>query len=171
MLRPLKSIQRIPKLQAVFNGFITSLVNVFPILVIYSLFMLIFSVIGVELFHGKFYFCSDESKMTKEECEGESLYLHLDHAELLPREWSRHDFHFDNVFSAFLSLFTFSTGAGWPDGMWASIETTEKDRGPSPGSRYDFSIYYIVYTIVFPFFFVNVFIAFVILTFQGKSPC
>ena len=63
--------------------------------------------------------------MTKETCVGEMVILHLDHAEVESREWQRHDFHFDNVIDAFLSLFTFSTGAGWPDGMWASIESTQ----------------------------------------------
>ena len=85
-----------------------------------------YSVIGVELFNGKFYFCTDESRMTKETCVGEMVILHLDHAEVESREWQRHDFHFDNVIDAFLSLFTFSTGAGWPDGMWASIESTQE---------------------------------------------
>ena len=81
----------------------------------------------------------------------------------------RHDFHFDDVINAFLSLFTFSTGASWPDGMWNSIATTEPDKGPIYGNRFDYSIFYIVFTIVFPFFFVNVFVAFIILTFQGKE--
>ena len=45
--------------------------------------------------------------MTKETCVGEMVILHLDHAEVESREWQRHDFHFDNVIDAFLSLFTF----------------------------------------------------------------
>ena len=49
------------------------------------------------------------------------------------------------------------------------LNKIKKDYGPKRESRYDFAIYYIVYTIVFPFFFVNVFIAFVILTFQGEG--
>lgn len=53
--------------------------------------------------------------------------------------------------------------------MWAAIETTEKDKGPIAGNRFDFAIYFLVFIIVFPFFFVNVFIAFVILTFQGEG--
>ena len=53
--------------------------------------------------------------------------------------------------------------------MWTSIETTEPDMGPLKENRYDFSLFYIVFTVVFPFFFVNVFIAFVILTFQDEG--
>lgn len=33
-----------------------------------------------------------------------------------PREWKKYDFHYDNVLWAFLTLFTVSTGEGWP--MW-----------------------------------------------------
>lgn len=34
--------------------------------------------------------------------------------ELQPREWTHNDFHFDNVLSAMMSLFTVSTFEGWP---------------------------------------------------------
>ena len=116
--RPLKSVQRLPKLQAVFNGFITSLVNVAPILAIYTLFMLIFAVIGVELFAGKFFFCNDGSKLTENECQGHMVEYdeNLMATDIIEREWSQREFHFDDILNALLSLFVFSTGAGWPDG-------------------------------------------------------
>lgn len=34
--------------------------------------------------------------------------------ELRPRQWMHNDFHFDNVLSAMMSLFTVSTFEGWP---------------------------------------------------------
>lgn len=34
--------------------------------------------------------------------------------ELRPRQWVHNDFHFDNVLSAMMSLFTVSTFEGWP---------------------------------------------------------
>jgi len=46
VLRPLKTINRIPELKAVFDCVINSLKNVFNIMVVYMLFMFIFSVIG-----------------------------------------------------------------------------------------------------------------------------
>ncbi len=30
------------------------------------------------------------------------------------REWKRRDFHYDNIIWALLTLFTVSTGEGWP---------------------------------------------------------
>ena len=43
--------------------------NVFNILIVYLLFLLIFAMVGVQLFNGKFFFCNDESKTTAAECQ------------------------------------------------------------------------------------------------------
>ena len=69
VLRPLKTIKRVPKLKAVFDCVINSLKNVFNILVVYLLFHFIFAVIAVQLFNGKFFFCTDDSKISKETCQ------------------------------------------------------------------------------------------------------
>lgn len=53
VLRPLKTIKRVPKLKAVFDCVVTSLKNVFNILIVYMLFQFIFAVIAVQLFNGK----------------------------------------------------------------------------------------------------------------------
>jgi len=53
--------------------------------------------------------------------------------------------------------------------LWHSIESTYEDRGPQPGYRMEVSIFYIVFFIVFPFFFVNIFVAFIIITFQDEG--
>ena len=69
VLRPLKTIKRVPKLKAVFDCVVNSLKNVFNILIVYILFQFIFAVIAVQLFNGKFFFCTDLSLMTQEECQ------------------------------------------------------------------------------------------------------
>ena len=46
---------------------------------------------------------------------------------------------------------------------------TDKDQGPSPLFRTEMSIFYIVFFIVFPFFFVNIFVALIIITFQEQG--
>lgn len=69
VLRPLKTINRVPKLKAVFDCVINSLKNVFNIIIVYMLFMFIFAVIAVQLFKGRFFYCTDLSKKTKSECQ------------------------------------------------------------------------------------------------------
>jgi hypothetical protein len=43
------------------------------------------------------------------------------------------------------------------------------DHGPIPGNRMGVSMFYIIYFIVFPFFFVNIFVALIIITFQEQG--
>ncbi|XP_051759697.1 voltage-dependent R-type calcium channel subunit alpha-1E isoform X6 [Ctenopharyngodon idella] len=168
VLRPLKTIKRLPKLKAVFDCVVTSLKNVFNILIVYKLFMFIFAVIAVQLFKGKFYYCTDSSKDTENECKG--YYIDYDKDKKKEkREWKRHDFHYDNVIWALLTLFTVSTGEGWPQVLQHSVDVTEEDRGPSQGNRMEMSIFYVIYFVVFPFFFVNIFVALIIITFQEQG--
>lgn len=56
-------------LQAVFDCVVNSLKNVLNILIVYMLFMFIFAVVAVQLFKGKFFFCTDESKEFEKDCK------------------------------------------------------------------------------------------------------
>ncbi|XP_036891194.1 voltage-dependent R-type calcium channel subunit alpha-1E [Sturnira hondurensis] len=169
VLRPLKTIKRLPKLKAVFDCVVTSLKNVFNILIVYKLFMFIFAVIAVQLFKGKFFYCTDSSKDTEKECIGNYVDHEKNKMEVKGREWKRHEFHYDNIIWALLTLFTVSTGEGWPQVLQHSVDVTEEDRGPSRSNRMEMSIFYVVYFVVFPFFFVNIFVALIIITFQEQG--
>ncbi|XP_055360014.1 voltage-dependent R-type calcium channel subunit alpha-1E-like isoform X5 [Betta splendens] len=169
VLRPLKTIKRLPKLKAVFDCVVTSLKNVFNILIVYQLFMFIFAVIAVQLFKGKFFYCTDSSMNTEKECQGFYIDYSRDKKEVKRREWKRHEFHYDNVCWALLTLFTVSTGEGWPQVLQHSTDVTEENMGPSRGNRMEMSIFYVVYFVVFPFFFVNIFVALIIITFQEQG--
>ena len=49
------------------------------------------------------------------------------------------------------------------------MAATLEDLGPKPHHRIEMSIFYVVYFIVFPFFFVNIFVALIIITFQEQG--
>ena len=49
------------------------------------------------------------------------------------------------------------------------MAATFEDQAPIPLFRTEMSIFYIVYFIVFPFFFVNIFVALIIITFQEQG--
>ncbi|KAL1138768.1 hypothetical protein AAG570_008830 [Ranatra chinensis] len=171
VLRPLKTIKRVPKLKAVFDCVVNSLKNVINILIVYILFQFIFAVIAVQLFNGRFFFCNDESKFTKAECKG--FFFVFDEGSDLPRaekrEWKPRCFHYDNVAAAMLTLFAVQTGEGWPQVLQNSMAATYEDMGPIQNFRIEMSIFYIVYFVVFPFFFVNIFVALIIITFQEQG--
>ncbi|RZC43172.1 cacophony A, partial [Asbolus verrucosus] len=171
VLRPLKTIKRVPKLKAVFDCLVNSLKNVVNILIVYILFHFIFAVIGVQLFNGKFRYCNDASKITEAMCRGR--YFVFDEDNDVPRaesrEWTVQSFHYDNVIMAMLTLFAVQTGEGWPQVLQHSMAATYEDQGPIQNYRIEMSIFYIVYFVVFPFFFVNIFVALIIITFQEQG--
>jgi len=171
VLRPLKTIKRVPKLKAVFDCVVTSLKNVFNILIVYMLFQFCFAVIAVQLFNGRFFYCTDDSKLTKEECQGEYLsFLGRNLPPIIaPRLWKSRDFNYDNVGAAMLTLFAVQTGEGWPGVLQNSMDATFEDYGPLPHFRMEMSLFYIIFFIVFPFFFVNIFVALIIITFQEQG--
>ncbi|KAF8773096.1 Voltage-dependent calcium channel type A like protein [Argiope bruennichi] len=171
VLRPLKTIKRVPKLKAVFDCVVTSLKNVVNILIVYILFQFIFAVVAVQLFSGKFFYCTDDSKLRPEECEGEFLVFQGDDKppEVDKREWLHRSFHYDNVMAAMLTLFAVQTGEGWPEVLQNSMDSTYVDYGPLPRFRIEMAIFYVVFFVVFPFFFVNIFVALIIITFQEQG--
>ncbi|CAF1075761.1 unnamed protein product, partial [Didymodactylos carnosus] len=171
VLRPLKTINRVPKLKAVFDCVITSLSNVLTILIVYMLFQFIFAVMAVQLFKGKFYHCSDKSKLNEVDCKG--WYFNFGSGKTKPekkeRTWEPYEFTYDSVPSAILTLFTVQTGEGWPTVLQHSIDATGVRLGPRPGNRLEVALFYVIYFIVFPFFFVNIFVALIIITFQDQG--
>ncbi|XP_037914495.1 voltage-dependent calcium channel type A subunit alpha-1 isoform X2 [Hermetia illucens] len=171
VLRPLKTIKRVPKLKAVFDCVVNSLKNVINILIVYILFQFIFAVIAVQLFNGKFFYCTDDSKHTAEECQGS--YFKFEEGTLLPKKearvWRTQSFHYDNVATAMLTLFAVQTGEGWPQVLQNSMAATYENKGPIQNFRIEMSLFYIVYFVVFPFFFVNIFVALIIITFQEQG--
>lgn len=116
VLRPLKTIKRIPKLKAVFDCVVGSLKNVVNILIVYLLFQFIFAVIGVQLFNGKFFYCTDKSKDNAKDCQGN--YFSFEDGDVLPaskkRQWKIQSFNYNNVAAAMLTLFAVQTTEGWP---------------------------------------------------------
>ena len=49
------------------------------------------------------------------------------------------------------------------------MDATFEDQGPEPNFRMEMAIFYVVYFIVFPFFFINIFVALIIITFQEQG--
>ncbi|OAF65509.1 hypothetical protein A3Q56_06781, partial [Intoshia linei] len=171
VLRPLKTINRVPKLKAVFDCVINSLKNVTVIMIVYLLFLLIFSVIAVQLLKGKFFYCTDSAKLVEADCRGNYIIFDYETGASFKKSriWLRRNFHYDDVPNALLTLFTVQTGEGWPSILQHSLDATYIDKGPIKGFHMEIALFYIVYFIVFPFFFVNIFVALIIITFQEEG--
>lgn len=93
----------------------------------------------------------------------------IDKPMMKEREWEQNRFHFDNVAKAMLTLFTVSTFEGWPSLLYVSIDSNEENKGPIYNHRPFVATYYIIYIIIIAFFMVNIFVGFVIVTFQNEG--
>jgi voltage-dependent calcium channel N type alpha-1B len=82
------------------------------------------------------------------------------------RIWEVKPFNYDNCAGAMMTLFAVQTSEGWVAILQDSMSSTYEDEGPIPWFRTEMAIFYIVYFVVFPFFFVNIFVALVIVTFN-----
>ncbi|CAH0562347.1 unnamed protein product [Brassicogethes aeneus] len=172
VLRPLRAINRAKGLKHVVQCVIVAVKTIGNIVLVTCLLQFMFAVIGVQLFKGKFSHCTDGSKLTAAECNGTYLvYLdgNINKPVMKDRSWEPNRFHFDNVAKAMLTLFTVSTFEGWPGLLYVSIDSNEENRGPIHNFRPIVAAYYIIYIIIIAFFMVNIFVGFVIVTFQNEG--
>lgn len=87
--------------QVVVNALVKAIPSIFNVLVVCLVFWLIFGIVGVQFFNGKFFKCVDENKtrLPVSVVENRNQCDHLNYT------WENSDINFDNVFNAYLALF------------------------------------------------------------------
>ncbi|CAJ1085557.1 voltage-dependent L-type calcium channel subunit alpha-1D [Xyrichtys novacula] len=172
VLRPLRAINRAKGLKHVVQCVFVAIRTIGNIMIVTTLLQFMFACIGVQLFKGKFYRCTDNAKSSPDECKGSFiLYNNGDTAALLVKDriWYNSDFNFDNVLVAMMALFTVSTFEGWPTLLYKAIDSNKENMGPIYNYRTEISIFFIIYIIIIAFFMMNIFVGFVIVTFQEQG--
>uniref|UniRef100_A0A3P8ZLG1 Voltage-dependent L-type calcium channel subunit alpha n=1 Tax=Esox lucius TaxID=8010 RepID=A0A3P8ZLG1_ESOLU len=172
VLRPLRAINRAKGLKHVVQCVFVAVKTIGNIVLVTMLLDFMFACIGVQLFKGKFYSCTDPDKMTEEECKGN--YIRYEEGALHPmtvhqRVWTNAELNFDNILEGMLALFTVSTFEGWPKLLYKAIDSNMEDVGPIYNNRIAISIFFIIYIILIAFFMMNIFVGFVIVTFQEQG--
>uniref|UniRef100_A0A8K9XIJ7 Voltage-dependent L-type calcium channel subunit alpha n=1 Tax=Oncorhynchus mykiss TaxID=8022 RepID=A0A8K9XIJ7_ONCMY len=172
VLRPLRAINRAKGLKHVVQCVFVAIRTIGNIVIVTSLLQFMFACIGVQLFKGKFFYCSDSSKSTEPECRG-SYIMYKDgdvgKPERSMRVWENSDFNFDDVLQGMMALFAVSTFEGWPALLYRAIDSHSEDLGPVYNYRVVVSIFFIIYIIIIAFFMMNIFVGFVIVTFQEQG--
>ncbi|XP_005387426.1 PREDICTED: voltage-dependent L-type calcium channel subunit alpha-1D isoform X1 [Chinchilla lanigera] len=172
VLRPLRAINRAKGLKHVVQCVFVAIRTIGNIMIVTTLLQFMFACIGVQLFKGKFYRCTDEAKSNPEECRGLFILYKdgdVDSPMVRERIWQNSDFNFDNVLSAMMALFTVSTFEGWPALLYKAIDSNGENIGPVYNYRVEISVFFIIYIIIVAFFMMNIFVGFVIVTFQEQG--
>uniref|UniRef100_A0A3P9CYE0 Sodium channel protein n=1 Tax=Maylandia zebra TaxID=106582 RepID=A0A3P9CYE0_9CICH len=164
-LRTLRVPSRFKGMRVVLKVLAVTLPSMFSMLLVILVIWLVFSVIGVNLFAGKFSYCYNE---TSEELF--SFYVVNNMAECFSLmdqnfsevNWKTWTFNFDNVGMGFLSLLIMGTSSGWMDIMYAAVDSRQVEDQP----RYEINVYMYLYFICFIiigcFFTLNLFIRVII---------
>ncbi|XP_035391927.1 voltage-dependent L-type calcium channel subunit alpha-1D isoform X2 [Electrophorus electricus] len=172
VLRPLRAINRAKGLKHVVQCVFVAIRTIGNIMIVTTLLQFMFACIGVQLFKGKFYRCTDEAKSSPDECKGTYILYNIGEnalPQVRERIWYNSDFNFDNVLMAMMALFTVSTFEGWPALLYKAIDSNRENMGPIYNYRVEISIFFIIYIIIIAFFMMNIFVGFVIVTFQEQG--
>uniref|UniRef100_A0A3P9BGZ7 Sodium channel protein n=1 Tax=Maylandia zebra TaxID=106582 RepID=A0A3P9BGZ7_9CICH len=170
-LRPLRALSRFEgiRVRVVVNSLMAAIPSIFNVLLVCLIFWLIFSIIGVNLFAGKFYYCvntttnknflvSEVKNMTdcRQMENGSARVMNL-------------KVNFDNVGMGYLALLQVATFKGWMDIMYAAVDSQTK---PEEQPDYEINLYMYCYFVVFiifgAFFTLNLFTGVVIDNFNQQ---
>lgn len=156
-LRPLRVISRAQGLKLVVETLMSSLKPIGNIVVICCAFFIIFGILGVQLFKGKFFYClgEDTKNITNKSDCLEARY-----------KWARHKYNFDNLGQALMSLFVLASKDGWVDIMYDGLDAVGVDQQPVMNYNPWMLLYFISFLLIVAFFVLNMFVGVVVENFH-----
>uniref|UniRef100_K7FP82 Voltage-dependent T-type calcium channel subunit alpha-1H n=1 Tax=Pelodiscus sinensis TaxID=13735 RepID=K7FP82_PELSI len=156
-LRPPRVISRAPGLKLVVETLISSLRPIGNIVLICCAFFIIFGILGVQLFKGKFYYCEGPDTRnisTKADCTSAHY------------RWVRQKYNFDNLGQALMSLFVLSSKDGWVNIMYNGLDAVGIDQQPVQNHNPWMLLYFISFLLIVSFFVLNMFVGVVVENFH-----
>nr|UIX25865.1 voltage-gated sodium channel alpha subunit [Lymnaea stagnalis] len=158
-LRPLRAISRWQGMKIVVNALMNAIPAIINVLLVCMVFWLIFSIMGVQFFKGRFYKCKNTTSLTVFDA---SVVPNKNVCLAVGGAWENSNVNFDNSAVGFLALFQVATFEGWMEVMRDAVDSTSIDEQP----RYEANLYAYLYFIVFivfgSFFSLNLFIGVII---------
>ncbi|XP_031147481.1 sodium channel, voltage-gated, type I like, alpha b isoform X3 [Sander lucioperca] len=168
-LRPLRALSRFEGMRVVVNALLGAIPSIMNVLLVCLIFWLIFSIMGVNLFAGKYYYCVNTTNdevfpidvvNNKSEC----LNLVNDSA-----RWKNVKINFDNVGAGYLALLQVATFKGWMDIMYAAVDSRNLEDQPEYEVNLYMYLYFVIFIIFGSFFTLNLFIGVIIDNFNQQK--
>ncbi|XP_075032982.1 sodium channel protein type 4 subunit alpha isoform X2 [Mixophyes fleayi] len=169
-LRPLRALSRFEGMRVVVNALLGAIPSIMNVLLVCLIFWLIFSIMGVNLFAGKYYKCinSTTSEMfSTSEVNNRSDCLALNYTEEV--RWVNVKVNFDNVGLGYLSLLQVATFKGWMDIMYAAVDSRNIEDQPVYEVNLYMYLYFVIFIIFGAFFTLNLFIGVIIDNFNQQK--
>ncbi|XP_063174347.1 sodium channel protein type 3 subunit alpha isoform X24 [Candoia aspera] len=154
----------------VVNALVGAIPSIMNVLLVCLIFWLIFSIMGVNLFAGKFYHCVNTTTgemfnisdvNNKTECDE---LIHHQQA-----RWKNVKVNFDNVGAGYLALLQVATFKGWMDIMYAAVDSRDVEEQPYYEDNLYMYLYFVIFIIFGSFFTLNLFIGVIIDNFNQQK--
>uniref|UniRef100_A0A8C3BAJ7 Sodium channel protein n=1 Tax=Cairina moschata TaxID=8855 RepID=A0A8C3BAJ7_CAIMO len=169
-LRPLRALSRFEGMRVVVNALIGAIPSIMNVLLVCLIFWLIFSIMGVNLFAGKFGKCVN---MTEENSVLNASINDLTDCTTYNNTgkifWVNVKVNFDNVGSGYLALLQVATFKGWMDIMYAAVDSREKNEQPQMEHSLFMYLYFVNFIIFGSFFTLNLFVGVIIDNFNQQK--
>uniref|UniRef100_A0A8D0EF05 Sodium channel protein n=1 Tax=Salvator merianae TaxID=96440 RepID=A0A8D0EF05_SALMN len=170
-LRPLRALSRFEGMRVVVNALVGAIPSIMNVLLVCLIFWLIFSIMGVNLFAGKFYHCVNTTTgemfnisevENKTQCE---MLIQNDQ----DARWKNVKVNFDNVGAGYLALLQVATFKGWMDIMYAAVDSRDVEDQPYYEDNLYMYLYFVIFIIFGSFFTLNLFIGVIIDNFNQQK--
>ncbi|XP_055695836.1 sodium channel protein para isoform X26 [Lutzomyia longipalpis] len=189
-LRPLRAMSRMQGMRVVVNALVQAIPSIFNVLLVCLIFWLIFAIMGVQLFAGKYFkvsfflfilnFLPFYGKSIKLKNNFQCVDVNkttLSH-EIIPDvnackaenyTWENSRMNFDHVGKAYLCLFQVATFKGWIQIMNDAIDSREIGKQPIRETNIYMYLYFVFFIIFGSFFTLNLFIGVIIDNFNEQK--
>jgi voltage-dependent calcium channel L type alpha-1D len=189
LLRPLRLLNRIEGMKHIIEALISSAGGLFGVGLLGAVFYVMFAILGVNLFGGKFFKCDNGEVFGRYDCVGSYTYeAECPEAHSFPNDGKKcvymgaprwriaysggegdWGFSFDDIGSALQTLFLVGTCAGWSECLYLSMDTVGIDMQPQRNANPHAAIFYIVFLFICSFALVNLFVGVLIYLFGVSS--
>ncbi|NWW15039.1 SCN5A protein, partial [Falcunculus frontatus] len=169
-LRPLRALSRFEGMRVVVNALVGAIPSIMNVLLVCLIFWLIFSIMGVNLFAGKFGKCvnmTDENSELNSSIDNKTDCIMNNNTGKI--FWVTITVNFDNVGSGYLALLQVATFKGWMDIMYAAVDSRQKDDQPKTENSLYMYLYFVNFIIFGSFFTLNLFVGVIIDNFNQQK--
>uniref|UniRef100_A0AAQ4PEF2 Sodium channel protein n=1 Tax=Gasterosteus aculeatus aculeatus TaxID=481459 RepID=A0AAQ4PEF2_GASAC len=171
-LRPLRALSRFEGMRVVVNALVGAIPSIMNVLLVCLIFWLIFSIMGVNMFAGKYYYCYNETaeeNFLPDVVNNKTECFALINANYSEVRWKNVKINFDNVGAGYLALLQVATFKGWMDIMYAAIDSRKVEDQPIYEDNLYMYIYFVIFIIFGSFFTLNLFIGVIIDNFNQQK--
>ncbi|KAL3058471.1 hypothetical protein OYC64_010597 [Pagothenia borchgrevinki] len=171
-LRPLRALSRFEGMRVVVNALVGAIPSIMNVLLVCLIFWLIFSIMGVNLFAGKYYYCYNntaEENFLPHVVNNKTECFALINSNYTEVRWKNVKINFDNVGAGYLALLQVATFKGWMDIMYAAIDSRRVEDQPIYEDNLYMYIYFVIFIIFGSFFTLNLFIGVIIDNFNQQK--